>query len=452
MLVLSVYYFRPRTYVLDAAFQGFSIVAYQDWAIQVKRYGAVMVQALPLLLARLGLPLDTVMLAYSGSFTLYPIVLFGVLCWLKAYDFAKIMALYFLLLMAHTFFWVQSEQIQATALTILALGVYTSPRLRPVWLRHALVALLILLVLYTYPLSVVALLYGFTYVALHRRRGPGTPWWQSGYGLLPVVLVLFVIKQFAIGTGGYDNSAMDLFKAVPNNLPDIFKLPTTSAFGRQLLTTYHLVLPVFLGVIVTLFRSRQRWKAAAVTLGCLGWLAIILPTFSWAPVQFYIESYYLLLGYLLAFPLVLDVFSRLRPRWVEAALVGLVVYRVVMIVHVSGWFIDRYDYLEDMTQKTMALPDQRYFIHEGDLWKDRLEQFWSLPFEVAMVSAAKDPARVRTIFAYGGDAVPDHFYASQQSAFSTVWGPYPYDPLDKRYFPLSDTTEVQVLPDAGRPE
>ena len=202
MFVLSVVFFRPRVYILDAAFQGFSIVAYQDWAFQVKRYGAVMVQALPLLLARLGVPLDTVMLAYSASFTLYPIVLFGVLCWLRAIDFAKVLALYFLLLMAHTFFWVQSEQIQATALTVLTLGIYASPRVRATWLRYLLVVLLTVLTLYTYPLAVIALLYGFTYVVLHKAATEPGLRWDADFLFLPVILAVFLIKQFAIGTGG----------------------------------------------------------------------------------------------------------------------------------------------------------------------------------------------------------------------------------------------------------
>ena len=245
---------------------------------------------------------------------------------------------------------------------------------------------------------------------------------------------------------------MGLFLGAPDHLPNIFRLPTTTAFGRQLFTTYHLLIPAFLGVLWTLFGARHRWKAAAVLLGCLGWVTIVLPTFNWGPVQFYIESYYLLLGYMLAIPLVLDVFPLIKPRILSWSLAALVVYRVAMIVHVSSWFVDRYDYLEEFTEGIMAQPDQRYFLHEGDLWKERFEQFWAVPFEFAMISAAKDPARVRTLFAYGGDGTPEHFHTTQRTAFTSAFGPVPYIRLDQRYFPFSDTTTVQVLPRAAFPE
>ncbi|MEL6143371.1 MAG: hypothetical protein AAFU67_17340, partial [Bacteroidota bacterium] len=87
MLVLSLIFWRERVFILDAAFQSFYLIAKKTWAFQVQRYGAAVVQGPPLLLVKLGAPLKAVMISYSLAFTVYPLVLFGLLLWAKLQRF-----------------------------------------------------------------------------------------------------------------------------------------------------------------------------------------------------------------------------------------------------------------------------------------------------------------------------------------------------------------------------
>ena len=68
LLILAVYFFRERTLFVDIAYQTCLMIQSGTFAWQVDRYGAALVQALPLLAIKCNLPLFMVLMAYSVSF------------------------------------------------------------------------------------------------------------------------------------------------------------------------------------------------------------------------------------------------------------------------------------------------------------------------------------------------------------------------------------------------
>lgn len=444
LAVLSLYFWKERTFILDAGFQAFNLIADQGYAIQVKRYGAVMVQTIPVLLTKAGFSIDTILVGYSLSFTLYPLILFLTLWWLRSYKFAKVLAVYYLLVMAYTFFWVQSEAIQATALTIFALGIYRSPRL-PNVAKYTITLGLVLLTLYTHPLSVISLLYGFTYVFIDEFTRADRRRWHNSFLLLPAIVGVFVLKQFYLGTGSYDENAMGMFGGFSKFFPNFFSLQAWLNFKQQVLTTYQALPVFFLAALFFLGKERKFLKAASLLIGVAGWLAIVLTTFQYGAEQFYIEAYYLMLGFFLALPIVLDVFPAISARKAEFVLTGLIVYRVVMIGIVSEKYTDRFDYLDRLTDRLMEQQDQRYLIREERIDGAKLEQLWPLPYETALLSAAKDRTRPRTVLTFT-DAPPEWVKDWYKNAIPTPWGPHTYGRFQSnRHFNFTDTTEIRVL-------
>lgn len=445
MLILSLIFWRQRVFILDASFQSFYLVAKQDWAFQVKRYGAAIVQGIPLLLTKLGLPLKTILISYSLSFTLYPLLLFGVLVWMKMQRYAWALALFFLLIMAHTFFWMQSELIQATAFAIFTLAVYRK-RNWVVWLRYPIVAILILLTLYTHPLGVVPLAFGFTFLAV----GGGESTFSrvnllTDGALLLVTMLIFYIKQFKLGTGDYDVTAVEMLDNVPKYIFDFFKLRSWTRFTHQLALTYQLVPLAFFGIIYWYGQKKQWLRMATVIIGFVVWLGIILSTWHYGAEQFYIESYYLMLGCFLALPLALDILPELQPRRAKIGLGLIAIFRVVMILIVSNVFIQREAYIRQFVNQTQEMPDQRYLIKKGEINPYVLQMDWGFPYETLMMSTVDNPDKPRNLLIYA-EQIPEYVAEFQRNSMLTTWGPFPYEWFKgDDYFRLTDTIPIKDL-------
>ncbi|MEZ4988663.1 MAG: hypothetical protein R2795_27190 [Saprospiraceae bacterium] len=70
LVVLSIVFYRERAWLLDIAFQTFLMVQEGTVQVMVNRFGAAVVQLLPLAAIKTGADLSTVSLLYSVSFTI----------------------------------------------------------------------------------------------------------------------------------------------------------------------------------------------------------------------------------------------------------------------------------------------------------------------------------------------------------------------------------------------
>lgn len=449
LLILSVVFWRERAYFLDASFQCFSLIAEEKYAFQVGRYGAVLVQSLPLLLIKLKLPLEAVVFSYSVSFTLYPLLLFALLVYLKAREYAVMLGLYFLLTMIHTFYWIQSEQIQATALAFVAVGWLVNRRTCKPWVRNVGFTGLAVLTLYTYPLSIAPLLFGMVYASLHEREDRTvSPQTRAVYYLIPVVCALFVIKQFWLNINWYDSDKLNLTDNILQYSGDIFSLASSHQFAGNLTGDYLPLLLTLLGASAYLVAARL-WRKLTVLGGAiLLWLLIVLTCFHYGPDQYYMESYYLMLGFFLAFPLALDVFPRLSTLGVAFVIGTLIVVRLAMILHVSPRYQARFAYVQAITEQLLTLPDQRYVVEESQLDMSLLKASYDLPTATLMLTAIRDTAQLRTLFPYSG-TVPQALMDDHENCFPSGWTCFPYEKFgSRRYFPLTDTSVIAELPTA----
>ena len=445
LLVLSLIYWQERVFLLDASFQVFHVIAPEEYFIQVGRYGAVLVQTLPLVLAKLGAPLAVTLASYSLSFTLYPLLLFGILIYLRTYQLALAVVLYFLCLMAHTFFWIQSEQIQATVLAILTLAIWRSPRQLGASLRYGGFGALSLLTLYTYPLAAAALLFGVVYYLWEDRRVGQLI--KGDLLLPPLVVGLFALRQFVLNVNWYDSQKLELTDNILLYASDVFSLPATANFISHVGSTYQLLPVAYLLATVALLVQCRFWQLATLYAATAGWLLIILTCFHYGPDQFYMESYYLMLGLFLALPLAdLALQSKKTSTWASALLLVALVVRVWTIIDVSPEYKAKLAYSRTLTRELQTLPDQRYLINESRLDMELLGMSYGLPTTTLMLSALDDPDRPRTVLPYAG-APPPNLAAWSKVCFPSAWDCFGYERFaGEQYFRLMDSTMITEMP------
>ncbi len=440
LLLLAALYWRERVIMIDAAYQVFSVIVRGDLAIQAQRFGAALVQLWPLAAVKAGLSLPWVLGLYSVAFQAYPLIFFGLLYyWARQPRIAVALALYYLLMMTHTFFWIQSELIQGCAAALLTVGL----TLKPGWVGKAVAAVLSVAVVYWHPLAVVALLYAWGFFFLRvggdeRRR-------LSRYLLPAMAIGAMAYKHFLATGNAYDAHAMGMAEGFTDRLFNIFGLAATREFGLHALFVYWFYLPVLAGLSY-FYAGRRQWRLLAWLWGAtLSWLALILTTYHWGAELFYIESYYLMLGLFIALPLACD----WMPQWRSAVVVGffaaLLMVRGGQLVHTFQEYHGRYFRLQQMVEWLRGYPEQRFLLLKQKAPMDKLKMEWASPYETLLLSSLSHPDSALSLYITNDDAPLDEFRRLDR-ACAAPFGPILYDDLNRTgYFHLRDTAWARIL-------
>jgi hypothetical protein len=166
MLLLGAALFSmERVLFADASFILFRIINSDSLQIQEHRFGSFITQGVPLLAARLQLPLATIVVLYSTSFTLFYLVVVLLLLYrFKEQELAILMGLYFLLFVSDTWFWMNNEVHQGIAWMFLFFAITRwLGRKNSHWIiRYPVFIILAILTLFTHPLiSFLQAIYGY---------------------------------------------------------------------------------------------------------------------------------------------------------------------------------------------------------------------------------------------------------------------------------------------------
>jgi hypothetical protein len=138
LLVLSIVFWRERTLFLDVAYQTVLMLRDDQVQVQVQRFGAAVVQALPLLGSRLLLPVEGVLLLYSVSFTLLYLFFFILTAFVfKDRLMSWAMLCLYLLMTVDGFYWCTSELQQGLGFMLVVWSfIRRFPAIDKAW--HAL--------------------------------------------------------------------------------------------------------------------------------------------------------------------------------------------------------------------------------------------------------------------------------------------------------------------------
>ena len=442
LVFLSAMFWMERIIILDASFQIFSIIIGEEFAIMFQRYGTILSQFIPLILVKIEAPLQSILVLYSMSFTIYPILLFLTLLVLKQKHLAWIIGLYFLFLMSHTFFWIQSEFIQATMLSILIFGLVSLNFKRFRILFFLIPFFLIIINIYTHPLAILNLLYGTTFLAITEFKSSVEKFWK--YILTGLTcLIIFLTKTFYLSIGSYDQQAIGMLKNLPKIKENFFQIMFVHDLSDKFFGIY-LAFTLFFIITSVFLLKEQKWlKAILLIFSCAAWIILVSGIWPDGAVDFHFESFLLILGIFLGFPVAYDLIPILKNHWIFLLIILAIGLRIYGIYSIRPTYTDRLNYVKKITKVIQNFQDQRFITNHESLNNDLILNTWGLPYETILLSTLNDPSKPKTILPYR-DSIPDYVNKNIKNAIFTGWGPIYYDWMKKNeYFNFTDSTEVK---------
>ncbi|RME01161.1 MAG: hypothetical protein D6816_12720, partial [Bacteroidetes bacterium] len=330
LAIMAVYYFRERSLFLDTAFQSFEIIKNGGFAIQVNRFGAVFAQAFPLLALKLGLPLKGVLIAWSLSFVLVHWALFSLaLHRLRQPAFALCIALFNIILVNHSFYWVQNEGVQAVSWCLFFWALLAHCEAKGKWTAGNVLtaAGLVPLLVFFHPLVVFPFFFTAFFFSFGKMAGgnnPDSPKLSYKTLLLSVAAFLLVLASKQLFFNNHYDQLADK-RLTLNRLWEFLDNPIhqagTRLFWEHLPTDFYLWPPALLLVVIFYLRQKSRLKLLLVTGAHLAGWVLVTTAYQEGGHFFHIETQYLPLSIFVLLPLCVDVLPALftRGKWLLPA-------------------------------------------------------------------------------------------------------------------------------------
>ncbi len=353
LLIFSIVYFEERTLIMDAAYQGFSILRKDAFSIQVNRFGAAFVQAFPLLSARIGLPLQATLWLYSLSFVLEPIICVLILWFgIKHKRMGLGIVLFLTLLVSHTFYWAQSELLQAIILLLFFFGM--TMKWMPLKPKHFLILLPLLpVIVFLHPLIFIPFLFIWIFL-LWSKEFPKNRWY---YLLLGAFLIILAYKHLLVPTKPYDASSYKMAQGILEHFENLFSITSTKNMINYFLTDYFFIFPLW-GLISWFYLKKRSWKKH-ILFQAFFWGYILLINLSYARGlhQYHAESFYRILVVFLVLPLLYDLWKDQTYRKVLIIVLPIIVFiRIVNISQRHHVYEQRVSWHRELLEKTSQHP------------------------------------------------------------------------------------------------
>ena len=442
-LLLGVFasiFYLERTTMFDAAYQVFTIIYNKDLAIQINRFGAAATQVFPLLAVQVGFPLSMVLWTYSLAFIIYPCILYIILIRLNInQSLALTLPLFYVFMVSHTFYWMQSELLQACAMVIFFFAF--------AWNNSFLSTRSLLLffpgivtIIFFHPLAFIPFLFLWLYGLLSGFTKNKIYWILLGFALI----VLF-LKHFYLSPNSYDQQAIDSSLEVFNHWWKFFSFRSSKRFFSWCLSDYYF-LPIVLFLLIKFyFRKGFYYKLGLVSIFFMAYLFLVNSTFRWGPAQFHMESFYQILGLFVLIPFVLEVL----PSWKsEVQFYSLAVLLLIRLTHIGFQHIpysQKLAWNQGFLELKQQSRHQKFFTTEMEAPIDTLMMTWASPYETLLLSAVKGPEYSKTLMIANPDLVPVESLLENTNALLTPFGAIPFADLPNQYFNFRDTSKYLIL-------
>ena len=432
LLALSILFYRERALFTDIAYQTFLMINDGGVQVMVYRFGAAVVQLLPLLAIKLEAPLWVISLLYSMSFPLLFLFFYWVIVRvLRNEQLGWALVLLFILIVYDGFYWPSSEQQQGLAfLLVFWAFVLRFPRLDR-WWKLLLAGLGVIALAFYHPLVFIPFFFLWGYFG----------WRETGLrhgrflGLaLFMILVLFLKSQLAANwydTGKYGNFLKNLVEDFPN----YFSYPSHRKFLHNAIL-YWYGLPVALTALTFFYLKNKRWVLLAwVWAFVIGHLMLLHIGSPDAPYRFYSEVNYLPLTLYAIVPLLMEwARPRWTKRWLFYLLLGVVGFRLAVIGLHHRPFTERVTWMEEKLDRGPNTTN-RYFIPRSSATDEVLIMDWGVAYESLLLSAMEHPDSAKTLLVLpDAGHYPDLFRSD--TTFHSALKRHELQELNPRYFRL----------------
>lgn len=442
LLVWAAVFYKERMLLCDASYIFFRIVNEQTLQIQQYRYGAFITQMVPLIAAKLHLPLKYALVAYSISFNLFYLSIALIVFRLREYLLVILMTFYYLLLTTDSFFWTNNEVLQGVAWMFLfwALLFFEAKKDKPNKAALVVIMFLSAFAVLTHPLVIFCM--GFLFFFFWSVGN--WPFSKKMTGILFALIIILFILRIIISKvySPYDDSLLK--NLTLNNLKTEFCGQFAKVVRDRLFPYYWLVPALFIVGLITML-IQQRFLLAAVTAFlCIGYFLAVCMTFK-GFLAFYSETELMPLIIPATAPFVFLTMPHM-PKWlIIGTLVYLYTHCLGEIKYSSLRFIGRYLFVNDVLYRMQQKNISRLVLVKKESGADgRFMLDWGLPTETIIASALMGQYPYRQFLICTEDKLEDDLPDNNATLIS-CFESWPYDKLNRRYFNL-DTASYIILP------
>jgi hypothetical protein len=436
LFILSLVFYKERIALLDDALYLFDIIQKGSFSIQHFRFISVVTEIFPLLASKLSVPLNGVMMAYSGGFIIYYFICYLLCGWMKEYRFGIAILLVNILFSTHTFYWMLSELTLGIAMLAVLLAFMNSRKLYSNKLVTAVVLLVLMpTIAFAHMLVMIPLTFGLAFMCLQNRNTMSI---RKVALVLGLYIACLVVKSVFFKEG-YDSQAMDGLKNFKVLFPDYFNIHSNRVFLKNCLLKYQWIPIVSMGTTVVYIQTKQWQKLLLYLCYVLGFIALVNISYPNELTQeFYIENLYLPLGFLLALPLVYDVLPILATKRYAKPVVAF--FFITCLLRIYGghdFYTDRLNWMRAFMKEHS---DEKLVVNDRYLPMDKLLMTFGSPYEFWLLSTTELGKTASIVLTKNMGEV--EWGTKMPNGFLVTWGLFPYGELSKQYFHFTDSVSV----------
>lgn len=386
--------------------------------------------------------MQAVLMSYSLAFALFPFAVFSLQQWLFRQPRMALVTLFFSsLLVAHTFFWVQSELIPACLYLLLGWSFLRSRSEKRIGWHWLWLLPLLFIGLSTHPLALISHLYIGAFFLLSAGKSQRPSIWC--FTLAGPVIIL--IKWSFLSVYAYDATSMGLSQNAFLKFYRFFEWRSTRQFLGHCISLYLAFLPLFGWIIYSYWKSKEKKKLALFLVSTLGYLILVNGTYSWGGTIFHMEAFYQLLALFLALPLVYDLLPALSVRRASAITILLLTNSLLQVIRTSDQYQERTQWIAQTIDQYRLSGDNKVLLSQAILPMDTLLLEWGLPYETTLLSGLQKHANT---FSAAVDLpnAPIEAWIKNGQVFLHTFGAIPYQELNRLpYWNFQDTTLYRIV-------
>lgn len=443
LLVLCVLFYKERTIFLDNAFFLFEILRTEEPTIQRHRFISAVPQFLPLLAAKVSLSLKWVLIAFSVGFMLYQLLCYIITGYvLKNYKLGIGLLLAHILIISHVFYWGLSELLLGIGLLFPFWAIFAGKHHRlPVAVLLVLQITGVFLIVFSHPLIIVPFMFTAVYFWLNKNATISKKQLIVWVG---VFLLIFAFKSLFL-SDSYESKSTDLAKNVFSFFPN-YMTYTLKQFVKACLVKYYWV-PILLAVIsVNYIRNKRWWLLGFIWASVLGHLIIVTSSY---PNEyfgaFYVENMYMVLGVMLALPLVYDIMPNINIKLTWALYLLIILSSFYRISTQHEFYANRLSWFRGYLDQ---YGDQKMMVSYDNKPQATILMEWATPYEFWLLSTLERDKSASIIIHNNVNEIGWAY--DNYKAFVGRWGVYPYKELNPLYFKFTDSSTSYGVYREGR--
>jgi len=369
--LFTCFFFLERTSFLDNPFTLFKLINDDSLFVNANRYPAAIMQLLPMLAIKLGLPLKGIMFVHSLGYFLFHASLFGIIKYrLKDPEMAWLLLSTLFIPVAHTFFWNNNELF----LGLSSLCLWVALMRKGSYLSICSVAVVIA---WIHPLLIVLVLFILaTSLVTKDVKAKVVLIGSALYGAS-----YFIKNQFF--PNYYDTGKSDqLIKSLEGYEFSV------SALTDQLSHIDYWTISLSCSIALILLVAYRNWLVVILLSGFIVcYLTLIDLTASPVSYIFYDEGNFRILFFVSAYALLVCGLIR-RLAWTRYLIAGMLIVGAIRICLHSSFYTERISWYQ-----TVAKAHDRTILEYGDRTKKQLIQSWASPMESIILSTLNGQAR-----------------------------------------------------------